>query len=291
MHIIKVPATSANVGPGFDSLGIAFALYATFQVEASIQDILENVDPAFNNPGNLFLQAYHVGMQEIGIEDGVHMILHSDVPISRGLGSSATLIVGGLLAASVLHDNALTKQRIFELATQMEGHPDNVAPALFGGFTACMEEEGQFYMRQLPLQDDFVWTVCIPDFEVSTEEARSILPSHYDRKTAASNGAHAMLLCEAFRTGDLELAKLASHDEIHEPYRSTLIPHFQQIKKMITLDTDGFFVISGSGSTCLSVSKRSLSQSVQEQINQLTHAHWQMKEVAIAWKGSEVYEQ
>ncbi len=290
MLTIKVPATSANLGPGFDSLGIAFSLYAHFLVENSDQDILENVEEAYNNSNNLFLRAYHLGCQQLGIHDHVHMILNSDVPISRGLGSSATMIVGGLMAARALHDNQLSLETVFELATQMEGHPDNAAPAIFGGLTACMEWEDTFYMRKLPLDDTFIWTVCIPDFEVSTEQARSILPATYPRKIAAGNGAHAVLLCDAFRTGDLPLAKIAGNDMIHEPYRSTLIANFDQVKQIITRDTDGLFLISGSGSTCLTISKKSISDIAKTRINELGKEKWIFKEVSIAWKGSEVYE-
>ena len=120
MITIKTPATSANVGPGFDCFGLAFDLYNTFEVELSDQDILENVEERFNNPDNIFLKAYHLGCEAIGIHDHIHAIFHTEIPVSRGLGSSASLICGGLLACSVLHNNAFSKDQIFQFASQLE---------------------------------------------------------------------------------------------------------------------------------------------------------------------------
>lgn len=127
MITIKTPATSANIGPGFDCLGLALQLFNTFEVELSHEDFLENVEDRFNNRENLFLTSWHAGCQKIGKDDHVHAIFHTEIPVSRGLGSSSSLIVAGVTAASILHDNALSKDEIFQICAQLEGHPDNVA--------------------------------------------------------------------------------------------------------------------------------------------------------------------
>lgn len=285
MITIKTPATSANVGPGFDCFGLAFDLYNTFEVELSDQDILENVEERFNNPDNIFLKAYHLGCEAIGIHDHIHAIFHTEIPVSRGLGSSASLICGGLFACSALHNNALSKDQIFQFASQLEGHPDNAAPCIYGGFTASLAFDHHFFTQHLTLDNAWKYTLFVPDFEVSTQKARAILPDSYDRKTSASNGAHAALLIEALRTGDIDLLKISAVDAIHEPYRKQLIHEFDEVKNIVS--KYGVFLISGSGSTCLLISKDPVSQVDKDAINGLK-CNWKIFERTIAKNGSEV---
>lgn len=285
MITIKTPATSANVGPGFDCFGLALNLYNTFEVELSDKNQLDNVEERFNNDENLFLQAYRKGCNEIGVEDPIHVIFHTEIPVSRGLGSSSSLITAGLYAASLLHDNALSKETIFQLASELEGHPDNVAPCIFGGFTASLTYNDTFLTRNISLNESWKYTIFIPDFEVSTQRARSILPSSYPREIVTKTTSHASLLLEALRNGDLELLKIVSEDFIHEPYRKQLIHEFDDLKNIVS--NKGTFLISGSGSTCILISKVSLDENEIEQIHQLKH-HWQIKELQIAKNGTEV---
>ena len=197
MPIIKVPATSANLGPGFDCLGIALDLYDTFTVtKAERKDILHNVEEKYCTPDNLFLQAYHKGAEKLGYSDYVEAEFACDIPISRGLGSSAAMIISGLLAANALHEKKLTKDEIFQLACDMEGHPDNAAPALAGGFCAAMHGTA-WTMTKLPLDPSFIFTALVPDFAVETKKARAILPDSYPRKEAAANIGHAIFLAKA----------------------------------------------------------------------------------------------
>lgn len=285
MITIKTPATSANVGPGFDCFGLALKIYNTFEVELSDQTILENVEERFNNENNLFLRAYRKGCEAIGVKDHIRAAFHCDIPVSRGLGSSASLIVGGLLASSVLHDNALSKDEIFQLASLMEGHPDNAAPCLLGGMTASFKHEDQFLTRKLKLHPSLKYTVFIPDFEVSTEKARGILPETYPRSIAVSNTAHACMMLQALESGDMDLLRKTAVDQIHEPYRKQLIDEFDQIKRIV--EPFGVFLISGSGSTCLLLSKESLDLKSIQKISDLKH-HWKIIESNIADNGSEV---
>lgn len=285
MITIKTPATSANLGPGFDSFGLALQIYNTFEVETSNTLKIDNVPQRYNNPNNLFVKAYQKGCQAIGIHDSIHVKFDTNIPVSRGLGSSASLICGGLYAASVLHDSALSSQQIFQLASVMEGHPDNAAPCIFGGLMASLKEKDIFFTHRLSLHEDWKYTVFIPDFKVSTEQARKILPSSYPRNIVASNGAHAALMAEALRTGDLSLLKKAAVDQIHEPYRKTLIDEFDALKEIT--QPYGAFLISGSGSTCILISKETLQEKTKAQISHLKH-HWKVLETNIANHGVEV---
>ncbi len=257
---IKTPATSANVGVGFDSFGMAFSLYNEFDVSLSDKDILENVEDRFNNENNLFLQSYHIGCDAIGISDYVHAIFHTNIPVSRGLGSSASLITAGLQAASSLHNNALSQKQIFELASSIEGHPDNVAPCIYGGMTISLKKDNEFITEKITLDKSWKYTIFVPNFEVSTEKARSILPDTYSREVVSKNIAYASYMIRALETGSLDLLQYGECDLIHEPYRKTLLPFFDSLKSKYKEETDGILIISGSGSTCLGISKKEVQK-------------------------------
>jgi homoserine kinase len=287
MITIKSPASSANLGPGFDCLGVSLDLYNTFEVETCDHDVLENVEERFNNSDNLFLRAYHYGMEKIGQEDGIHAIFHCDIPVSRGLGSSASMIVAGLCAASALHDDALSDNEIFQLASSLEGHPDNAAPCFFGGLTASSIYQGRFVSHKLEMNDNWFFTVFIPDFEVSTEEARAILPESYPRAVAAANGGYLLYMTEGFRTGSLSLLQVGARDAIHEPYRKQLIPGFDALKQLTEKECNGVFLISGSGSTCLLISRKPVNDFVMKEIKNLEDHTWEVKELHVS-NGTEI---
>lgn len=272
MKEIKVPATSANLGPGFDCLGIAWNMYDTFSFESSDKDILHGVEERFANADNLFLKAFHKTCDILQKDRHIEVTFACDIPVSRGLGSSAGLIVGGSAAAFMMDDVAIDKDVVFAVAEEMEGHPDNVAPAIFGGLCASMPGT----CVQLPLADNFHYTVYIPGFEVSTEETRKILPETYPRHIAATNAAHAVLLVQALGSGDIHLLEKAGIDYIHEPYRKTLIPGFDHIKELVTNAIHGIFLISGSGSTCLSITEQPLPTETEQAISAMG---WQIRKV------------
>ena len=206
MITIKTPATSANLGSGFDCLGIALKLYNSFQVEKYDHNFLENIDEEYNNDNNLFLRAYRLGCETIGKYDPIHVIFDCHIPISRGLGSSASFIIGGLVAASVLHNNILSEAEIYRLACSIEGHPDNIAPCLYGGLCAGMKiDEKHFLSHKLPIHKDWKYTALVPNVEVSTEEARAALPDHYPRAKVATAISNAILTSQALQEGNLHL--------------------------------------------------------------------------------------
>ena len=211
MITIKTPATSANLGSGFDCLGIALKLYNIFQVEKYDHNFLENVDEEYNNDNNLFLQAYRLGCETIGKYDPIHVIFDCHIPISRGLGSSASFIIGGLVAASVLHNNILSEAEIYRLACSIEGHPDNIAPCLYGGLCAGMTiDEKHFLSHTLPVHKDWKYTALVPNVEVSTEKARGVLPDTYSRTNVATAISNAILTSQALQEGSLPLLSAAT---------------------------------------------------------------------------------
>ena len=288
MKVIKVPGSTSNIGPGFDCLGMALSVYNTFSVSLSDKDELENILEPYNNRNNLFLKAYRKGLEYLGEEDNVHVYFDCDVPISRGLGSSATFIVGGLCAASALHGDKIPKDVIYQLASHMEGHPDNVAPCLFGGFTAAtLLEDGTYIYENLPIHDSWRITIFTPDTEVSTSEAREVLPEIYTKDIAVSNGCKAILAVKALNDGDQELFNKVANDAIHEPYRKDLIPNFDEMKALLEEDTNGKFLISGSGSTCILFHHEDITSDALNKIQQFD-SNWEIKEVTVSNTGVEI---
>lgn len=284
MFRISTPASSANIGPGFDCLGLALDLCNTFDAALSERDILLNADPRFNNPDNLFLKAWHRGCEAIGAKDHVQVTFHCDIPSARGLGTSAALSAGGLYAASLLHDNALSREEIFRLCTEMEGHPDNAAPAVYGGLCLCVRDDGYTVLKR-PVHPEWIFTVLVPDYEVRTEDARRVLPKMYDREVTVWNSARLVLLLDALAQGDMSLLHKAARDRVHEPYRRPLIPDFSLLETVCRDDTGGCLFISGSGSSCLLVSRRPLSDAAQKAISDTAEAHWDVKQLKCCENG------
>ena len=282
---IEAPASSANLGPGFDTLGIALNVYNTFETELSETDILENCDERYNNANNLFLQAYRKGCEAIGVKDHVRVRFACDIPASRGMGSSAAFIAAGVSAASVLHENALSKEEIFQIATQMEGHPDNIAPCIYGGLIASLKAlDNTWIHRSLAIHDSWIFTQLIPDFEVDTKKARAALPDFYSRAEASASVANAILNVYALGNGDLELLKEAGRDVIHEPYRAPLIKGFEDVREIAESDTGGKLLISGSGPSCLLISKKPLSKEAGMRITAV-NGDWKVMALNISPNG------
>ncbi|NLC97361.1 MAG: homoserine kinase [Erysipelotrichaceae bacterium] len=251
---IKVPATSANLGVGFDVLGIALDIYNTYYVRESDKLIIEGVEEKYQTKDNLFVVAFNEVCTKLNVKKNIYVRIENDIPISRGLGSSASLYVAGALAANTLNNNKLNLQEIFEICTKLEGHPDNIASALFGGFTASLMHENKPYTKQIKVHDKYKFTVLIPDFKISTNKARNVLPHSYYREDVVSNMSSIAHLILALNDGDDKMLSIANNDKIHEPYRKTLIEDFDTLKNECLKNNAYTFTISGSGSSCLVIS-------------------------------------
>ena len=272
---VKVPATSANLGPGFDCLGIALPIYNTVTIEEtvlpgtgieinmmteaeeSIDDMIFDDIPRDEN--NIVYKAVEMLYNSIGQEPSeLRINIQSQIPITRGLGSSAAVIVGGLMAANKLLGSPADETALLSIATEVEGHPDNVAPAILGGFVlASQEDDGSVVYRKLDWPNDWDITVCIPDFELSTNIARSVLPDSIPRADAIFNAKHLAMLIEAVNTKDAKLMKVALKDKIHQPYREKLVPGMREIMDAFKHE-DGVLgcVLSGAGPAMLIISHK-----------------------------------
>lgn len=280
MYKISVPASTANLGPGFDCLGLALSLFNDFYVEESDAVSSDLVYNAYIRV--LSLREKRSGQK--ASSHGLSLKIDTGVPVSRGLGSSATCIIAGVIAGNLLHpelSERLSVEELFRECTAMEGHPDNVAPALFGGLRASMMTEECPVSVALPLHERFRFCVLIPDYEVSTLEARSILPESYSRKDVVSALSHTVLLSRALGCGEPELLHLSAQDCIHEPYRKTLIPGFEEMKVACEKAGAHSFLISGSGSTCLAIfSNDAFIGNLKEQLKDMKQAAiWTVREV------------
>lgn len=263
---ITVPATSANLGPGFDTMGLALNIFNNFYVEKSDSLIIENVPEEFKNRKNLFVEAYDITLATKNKKADVYVKFETAIPLSRGLGSSSSLVVAGVLAANHLHNLNLSIQEMLNICNDIEGHPDNVAPCLLGGFVSTVVDKNIPYSKKIEIDKKFFFTAMIPDFEVKTADARAAMPKQIAVKDAVYSLSRAISLCFALKDGDEERVKVSFDDKIHEPYRRPLISDYEELKKEVLNKGALAFLISGSGSTCLAISTdKDFSKKIQTQ--------------------------
>ncbi len=256
---IKVPATSANLGPGFDSLGLALDLWneSTFELADDFTVYIEGEGKGKLAQGrsNMIVRAAQRLAEHVRKE--LHPFdLHcvNQIPPGSGLGSSAAATLTGLLAANALTESKLTDDEILCLAAELEGHPDNVAPALMGGLVVSTLSERKVIARKLPITPMQI-TVVLPDFHFSTKEARNSLPKQVDMKDAVHNISRAVLVTEAFRTGDLSLLGEAMTDKLHQSYRLKLIPGAEEAMNAMKADGASAVALSGAGPSLIAFSQ------------------------------------
>jgi homoserine kinase len=288
---LRVPATSANLGSAFDTAGIAFDLYNTFSFEKADALSFEGFEPRFCNENNLAYIAYKAVCDKIGVPSGVKIAQISiEVPVSRGLGSSATLTAAGAVAANVLHGKPLSDMVILAVCTEIEGHPDNAAPALFGGLCVSLTDEGVPFSVCHKVSEDVCFTAVYPNFEVATKDARAVLPKEIDRHDAIFNLSRAALLPYAFEKGDFSLLKAVTKDKLHEPYRKKLFRNIAEIEKAAYDAGAVSFIISGAGSTCLCISKEPIAEKLNKMIARLENG-WTAHALRVDTDGATVTEE
>ena len=253
---VKVPATSANLGSGFDVAGLALTLYNTFTFELNEDGLnIKGCPEQFCNENNLTYQAFKRAAEVCGLEyQGVNIECSGEVPYTRGLGSSSTCIVAGIVGAFAFKDKVEERQEILELATSIEGHPDNVAPAIFGGVTVSVMEEDNVLTLNIPVKHDYRFVALIPPFTLSTEQSRAVLPQILPRKDAIKNVSHLALMVASLINGYDEGLKLGFKDRLHQPYRGDLIAGFDEIMAVLEKDEQvlGAY-LSGAGPTIMAV--------------------------------------
>lgn len=290
MITVRVPATTANLGPGFDCFGLALGVYATLSFEERSEGfVFEGVDERYCNEDNLAIRAYYAALEAMKLPRcGLYLKIDSDVPVSRGMGSSSSLIIGGLMAANAAHGHVLSHETILSLATKIEGHPDNVAPALYGGLTVSLMEEGQVVSIPCPISDTVKVCLLVPDFELSTAKARSVLPSEVPHKDAVYNVSHAAVLLRALETGNMPAISLALRDKLHQPYRFSLIDEAETLKAAAFENGAAAFAISGAGPTLLCLhDKADFAIRMEEAVKTCTH-HWRVLSPTIDTTGASV---
>jgi homoserine kinase len=270
---VCVPATTANIGPGFDCLGAALSLYNEFRFTRStdatpltITVAGTNCDGIGQDADNLvyqaFVQLYDRIKQPV---PAINLHIQMSVPLARGLGSSATAIVGGLVGANELAGNPYSNAQLAELATAMEGHPDNVVPALLGGARiSASGRDRPWEIAELTWHNSIVPIVAIPDFELSTRAARSVLPETYSRSDVIFNASHLGLLLQGLATGHPDWLTAALQDKVHQPYRQCLIPGYDAVHTAAIAAGAYGLVISGAGPTLLALAPIAEAEAVRQ---------------------------
>jgi homoserine kinase len=266
---VKVPATTANLGAGFDCIGAALSLYNqfTFTLAEGLQIVAQGAEAERVDLGsqNLAYQAFVKVFDRLQRPvPGIKLEIDLEVPLARGLGSSATAIVGGLLGGNGIAGFPLSPAEIMEMAIAMEGHPDNVVPALIGGCRLAASYGEKWEICDVPWHSAIVPVVVIPNFELSTAEARQVLPNTYSRADAVFNISHLALLMRGLETGNGQWVRAGLVDRIHQPYRQKLIKGYAEVEQASVAAGAYGMVISGAGPTLLAlVDGSSASQVVQ----------------------------
>ena len=290
---IRVPATTANLGPGFDAFGCALNLYTDVTFEETDAGLLiTGCDEAYSGPDNMAYTAYCAVLASLSEEiRGVKIHIESQIPICRGLGSSAALLVAGAMGANVLRGNKLSTQGLLNITNAMEGHPDNLAPAFYGGLTASMVDNGLPVTVNFPLHKDWEFLALVPDFDLPTPLARSVLPKDVSRADAIYNISHGAMVLKALELGDEKLLRTAMQDKLHQNYRRSLIQDYDAIEALVRT-TGAAFCLSGAGPTLLCITlDEKLDEKLQKKLPSVTKANWQLLPLHIDFQGARIIEE
>jgi homoserine kinase len=293
---VEVPATSANLGSGFDSLGIALTMknrvwmeeYDALQITCT-----DNVDIP-KDESNLIFWAANYLYELCGKKlPGLRIIQENNIPLARGLGSSSSCIVAGILGANRFLGNPLSETDIINLAAKIEGHPDNTSPAITGGLVASAMEGERVYSVSVPVSEKIRFAVMIPPFELKTEKAREVLPKSYSREDAVYNLSRSGLMTASLFSGKLENLRVAVQDMIHQPYRRDLIDGYDGVFRMsYELGSLGTYV-SGAGPTIIAMidadGAESFGKNCETHLKEKKIEGWQVEILAADAKGAQIF--
>lgn len=288
MITIRVPATSANLGPGFDSLGVAVNLYLNLTiVKATDKWQIDHDFPYLpHDERNLIIKIAKKVTRDLQPH---HLIMETDVPTTRGLGSSSTAIIAGIELANVLGKLNLSLTRKLQLATQFEGHPDNVAPALFGNMVASSYLDNRVYWSKINITQ-FCCVACIPNKPLSTKESRQVLPETLPLKKAAQGNANSSVLVAQLAQGYMKnVRSMVESDVFHEPYRSHLVPELDKIRQLLKKDFTYGTYLSGAGPTVVTWVPHEYAQEITDKVAKAFPQH-QVLRLDIDTNGAQVIE-
>jgi len=262
---IRVPATTANLGPGFDCLGLALKLYLNLEIEEIEKGLVieyqgEGAEKFSVKKDTLIGKSVELVLKKIGQDKskkGLKIKAFNQIPITRGLGSSASAIIGGIVGTAKHYNVNLTNREILELALSLEGHMDNIVPALIGGFTLAYNT-GQEEIRwtKIKTPHDLKIVVAIPDFTLNTGEMRKVLPREIALSEAIFNLSRSALLVNALQNSDWEVLAVAMEDRLHQPYRAPFIPGVEDMFLKIKKTGLAGVALSGSGPSIISLTKK-----------------------------------
>ena len=259
---VRVPATSANMGPGYDCLGMALDIWNTIELHPASGGVIrvtvegEGAGELPGDRGNLVSRSMEALWLRVGIgARAVQIRCNNQIPLKRGLGSSSAAIVGGLVAANHLSGSPLGQDDLLQLATEIEGHPDNVTPALYGGMQLVANHEGRVIACPVPVPQGLNAVVLVPDVTIATEEARAVLPLEVSRADAVYNMSRVAALVNAMASSRMQDLAWATHDRMHQPYRQQLFPAMNDIFAGAMAGGALGAFLSGSGSTVLALTQ------------------------------------
>lgn len=255
---VRVPATSANMGAGFDTMGIALNMYNVIGVRETDKGLkITNKNSGEYipvNESNLIYKAVTRVFDEVGyIKKGLEITQKSDIPMTRGLGSSSACIIGGLLAGNAISGNKLDRHKLLQLAVEIEGHPDNVVPAMYGGFCISVMQNGEADYQSFKISPKLKYAVMIPDYFAATKKSRESLPTKFSAEDAVFNISRAAWFSASLISGRFDALKIGVQDKMHQPYRESYVEGMTDIfKKSYELGAKATF-LSGSGPTIIAV--------------------------------------
>ncbi len=278
---VKIPATSANVGTGFDCIGLALKLYNNISVEPIEEGLIIESKNGLSipfNEHNLIYKTIRDFYNEAGLPmPGLKIVQDDSIPMTRGLGSSAACIVGGLLAANEMSGLGLSKDELINKAAFIEGHPDNSTPAFTGGIVVGAMADNRLDYIRIGFPKDLKLAVFIPDFELSTEKARQVVPQSFSRADAIHNTSRTALLTAALLTRDYEKLATAVDDRFHQPYRMPIVPGMDYIFEKSKEAGACAVFLSGAGPSVLAMTtKDDFCRKMQPYLNNLPN-QWSLE--------------
>jgi len=288
MFKVTLPCSSANIGPGFDCLAIAFNLHNTFSFEETDKNEFVGFQDRHSDESNLVYKSFKWALERLHKPaKKVRISFSGQIPSAHGLGSSSTCVVAGVVAAFELSNMEWTKNEVAYLATLFEGHSDNVAASIYGGFTSSVVFQEDLIVKNFPVDSGYKFFAMIPDFELSTKLSREAVPKTTLLINAKRNLANMAMLLKAFETADSRLLSVASGDYLHQPYRGMLIDgYFQIYQEAVSTGADAVF-LSGAGPTMIAVAKTDVKKTL-ESICSKQSSKWGVKELKVDYNGIKV---